>query len=61
MWHTSGSVSIEHEGAAKSELTPTQEIKFLGFTVNSTKLELRLPGEKIKKIRAEAGKVLQSD
>ena len=45
----------------KSELTPTQEIEFLGFTVNSTKMELRLPGEKIKKIRNEAGKILQPD
>ena len=44
----------------KSVLTPTQEIEFLGFTVNSTKMELKLPGEKIKKIRAETGKVLQS-
>ena len=33
----------------KSELTPTQEIDFLGFTVNSTKMELKLPGEKIRK------------
>ena len=44
----------------KSVLTPTQEIEFLGFTVNSTKMELKLPGEKIKKIWAETGKVLQS-
>ena len=44
----------------KSELTPTQEIEFLGFTVSSAKMELRLPGEKIKKIRSEAGKALQS-
>ena len=44
----------------KSELTPTQEIEFLGFTVNSTNMELRLPGEKIKKVRTEAGKILQS-
>ena len=45
----------------KSELDPSQEIKFLGFTVNSKTMELNLPGEKIKKIRAEASKVLQSD
>ena len=45
----------------KSELDPSQEIEFLGFTVNSKTMELKLPGEKIKKIRAEAGKVLQSD
>ena len=45
----------------KSELDPSQEIEFLGFTVNSKRIELKLPGEKIKKIRAEAGRVLQSD
>ena len=45
----------------KSELDPSQEIEFQGFTVNSERMELKLPGEKIKKIRAEAGKVLQSD
>ena len=45
----------------KSELDPSQEIEFVGFTVNSKTMELKLPGEKIKKIRAEAGKVLQSD
>ena len=38
----------------KSELTTTQEIEFLGFSVNSTKMELKLPREKIKKIRSEA-------
>jgi hypothetical protein len=42
----------------KSELNPTEEMEFIGFTVNSTRMELKLPGEKIKKIRAEAGKVL---
>ena len=42
----------------KSEFTPTQEIEFLGFTVNSSTMELKLPGE-IKKIRTEAGKILQ--
>ena len=45
----------------KSDLHPSQEIEFLGFTVNSKRMELKLPGEKIKKIRAEAGKVLQPD
>ena len=44
----------------KSELTPTQEIEFLGLTVYSAKMGLRLPGGKINKIRAEAGKILQS-
>ena len=37
---------------SKSELNPTEEIEFIWFT------ELKLPGGKIKKIRAEAGKVL---
>ena len=37
----------------KSQLTPTQEIEFLGFVINSNSMELKLPGEKIKKIRAE--------
>ena len=44
----------------KSELIPTQEIDFLGFTVNSTKMELKLPSEKIRKIRSDANKALQS-
>ena len=30
----------------KSELDPLQEIEFLGFTVNSKTMELKLPGEK---------------
>ena len=37
----------------KSQLTPTQEIEFLGFVITSNSVELKLPGEKIKKIRAE--------
>ena len=43
----------------KSELTLTQEMDFLGFTVNSTKM-LKLPGKKVRKIRSEANKALQS-
>ena len=35
----------------KSKLMPTQEIKFLGFSINSTAMELKLPDEKIKKIK----------
>ena len=31
---------------------PHQEREFLGFTVNSTNMELKLPREKIEKIRA---------
>ena len=36
----------------KSELTPNQEIEYLGFIVNSTAMELKLPGQKIKKSEA---------
>ena len=42
----------------KSILTPCQQIKFLGMTVNSQSMELKLPGEKIKKIRTEARHLL---
>ena len=35
----------------KSQTTPSQEIDFLGFLVNSVNMDLKLPGEKIKKIR----------
>ena len=38
----------------KSQTTPTQIIEFLGFIIDSTTMELKLPGEKIKKIRGEA-------
>ena len=38
----------------KCTLEQTQTLEFLGFTVNSTELELRLPSEKIKKIRTDA-------
>ena len=37
----------------KSPLTPSQETEFLGFIINSNTMGLKLPGEKIKKIRAE--------
>lgn len=42
----------------KSQLQPTQEIEFLGFMINSQTMELKLPGEKLKKIRAEARKMI---
>ena len=42
----------------KSVLTPTQDLEFLGFTIDSSKLEIRLPGEKIKKVKQEAKKLL---
>ena len=38
----------------KSQFTPTRELEFLGFTINSQTMEMKLPGEKLKKIRAEA-------
>ena len=41
----------------KAELSLTKELEFLGFMVNSTQMEIRLPGEKI---RTETGKALQS-
>ena len=37
----------------KSLLTLTQEIEFLGMAVNSQTMDLKLPGEKFKKIRLE--------
>ena len=44
----------------KSVLTPTQEILFLGFTISSTTMEIRLPGDKIKQIRQDARKLLDT-
>ena len=41
----------------KSITTPTQVIEFLGLTVDSVSMELKLPSEKMKKIRAEARKL----
>ena len=38
----------------KSILSPSQEIEFLGMLLNSITMEIKLPGEKIKKIRQEA-------
>ena len=42
----------------KSVLTPCQQIEFLGMTVDSQSMVLKLPGEKIRKIRAEARHLL---
>ena len=42
----------------KSLLDPTQEIEFLGMTINSVEMNLSLPGDKIKSIRQEAQKLL---
>ena len=41
----------------KSITTPTQVIEFLGLTVDSVSMELKLPSEKMKKIHAEARKL----
>ena len=38
----------------KSQFTPTRELEFLGFTINSQTMEIKLPGEKLKRTRAEA-------
>ena len=42
----------------KSILCPSQEIEFLGMLLNSITMEIKLPGEKIKKIRQEAHRLL---
>jgi len=38
----------------KSQLAPTQEMKFLGFQVNSTSLHLALTAEKLRKVQQNA-------
>ena len=38
----------------KTVTEPTQELEFLGMTIMSRTMELRLPGSKLKKLRAEA-------
>ena len=42
----------------KSQTTPARNIEFLGFNIDSTTMEVKLPGEKIKKIRGEAKRLL---
>ncbi len=42
----------------KSELTPSQQIEFLGFLIDSVALSLQLPGEKLRKIRKQCQKLL---
>jgi len=44
-----------------SILCPSQEIEFLGVMLNSMTMEIRLPGEKIKKMRQEAHHLLSLD
>ena len=41
----------------RSILTPSQTMEFLGVAVDTNQMMLRLPGEKMKKIRAEARKM----
>ena len=45
----------------KCVLEPTQKIDFLGFLVDSVSRELRLPADKIKKIRADLRKMLSDN
>lgn len=41
----------------KSVTESTQELEYLGVTINTVSMELRLPGEKLNKICQEAGKI----
>ena len=41
----------------KSVTRPTQRVEFLGMLVDTTSMDLSVPGEKIKKIRTEAWKL----
>ena len=45
----------------KTILEPTQSLEFLGFTVNTLKMELNLPPQKIKRIQAESRKLLEAE
>jgi hypothetical protein len=45
----------------KSSLEPETTIEFLGFQVDSTSMELKLPGDKIKNIRGEARRIMAAD
>ena len=38
----------------KSQMTPTQEIVFLGFHLSSAKMTISLPQEKMKRIKQDA-------
>ena len=60
--HTSGlTYLLENLGfiihPEKSITTPTQEIEFLGMVVDSRSMELRLPGQKVKKLRQESSRI----
>ena len=41
----------------KSVLSPAQKLEFLGLVVDSLRLQLKLPSEKMKQIRKEAGQL----
>ncbi len=41
----------------KTVTVPSQEIEFLGMVVDSSTMELRLPGQKLKKLRLETAKI----
>ena len=43
----------------KTVKQPTQEIEFLGMVINSRVMELRLSGQKIKKLRQEAAMIIE--
>ena len=45
----------------KSVLEPTQSLDFLGLSVDTVTMELRLPGDKMKSIRAEARKLVREE
>lgn len=45
----------------KSQLSPSQQIEFLGFMIDSRKKELSLPKEKLDSIRKEASCLLKKD
>jgi hypothetical protein len=42
----------------KSQLFPCQEMKFLGYLIDSNAMTLQLPGEKLRKIRRKCQKLL---
>ena len=43
----------------KSQLTPKQEMEFLGFLMNSVSLHLAFPTEKMRKIQQDAQSLIQ--
>lgn len=60
--HTSGVIYLlENLGfiiyPEKTTIESSQEVEFLGMMVDLRAMELRLPGQKIKKLRQEAGKI----